>query len=190
MFELDSQAEVAKRVRIADRIHRFPAKMSPNLARSFLASIEKSSGFRSNELKFHDPMCGSGTTALVARTLGFSVSAGDIMYTSSVIATAKLSRLSCSDLEDLKDFSHSVDVSSKTKPERQWKNWRVWYRPNVLGCLENLAQKLSAERGRRFFPHLVTGFFQTAWDVSSADKNVAVPTRSRFSNAPPKMSYT
>src|SRR5438034_5676016 len=136
MFEPDSQLEVARRVRIADRIHRFPAKMSPNLARSFLASIEKGAGSRTNELKFHDPMCGSGTTALVARTLGFSVSASDIMYTSSIIATAKLSRLSYSVLEDLKDFSNSVDVSRKKKPEQQWKNWTLWYRPNVLSCLE------------------------------------------------------
>ena len=60
--------------------------------------------------------------------------------------------------------------------------------PRVLRCLEDICECLQSQTRKIFFPHLLTAFFQTVWDVSAADKNVIVPTRSRYSRDPPKLS--
>lgn len=169
-------------LRRADRIHRFPAKISPRVALSFLGSI--SENYRKESLRgvrFHDPMCGSGTAALTARVLGFAVSASDIMYPAFTITTAKLCRLRESALGDFSDFPSAIELSKKKPPKRQWQNWRLWYRPRVLRSLEDISEVIASNRTKPFFSHLLTAFFQTAWDVSAADKRVAVPTRSQYS---------
>lgn len=163
--------------------------MSPRVALSFLVPILESHELGiERRIRFHDPMCGSGTTALVARALGCAVSASDIMYPAATIAKAKLSRLSDNSLKELCEFPKSLEVSNKGGPDDQWQNWRLWYTPNVLGTLEDISRALAKTRTREFFPHLLTALFQTAWDVSAADKGVAVPTRSRFSASPPNLS--
>jgi len=181
------QSELPHLLRKADWIHRFPAKMSPGLAHSFLESVAQEYAGTS-ELRFHDPMCGSSTTALVARILGFTVSASDILFPACIISTAKLYRLSDYSLKDLVDFSDSIEVSGSVRPSRPWNNWRIWYTPTVLRCLEDIAEGVFEIQRKAFFAHMLTALFQTAWDVSAADKKVIVPTRSRYSRAPPRLS--
>jgi len=175
-------------LRKADRIHRFPAKMSPRLAYSFL--MESKRGDPSRNIRFHDPMCGSGTTALVARSLGLSVSAADAMYPASIIALAKLRRLENVKLTDMLEFARTVTISSKSSPSNKWANWRIWFTPKVLSSLEEIAGQINEAGNQSFFPHLLTAFFQTVWDTSSADRNVIVPTRSNNSRAAPKLRGT
>ena len=174
-------------LKTADRIHRFPAKMSPGLAHSFLESVARQYA-RTCRLRFHDPMCGSSTTALVARTLGFAVSASDILFPACVISTAKLYRLSDYSLKDLVDFSNSIEVSGNPRPRKLWPNWPIWYTPTVLRSLEDVVETIFRIQRKAFFTHMLTAFFQTAWDVSAADKKVMVPTHSRYSKAPPRLS--
>lgn len=171
-------------IRRADRIHRFPAKMSPRLAYSFLNTsvVGKKKGIR-----FHDPLCGSGTTALVARSLGFSVSASDAMYPAAIITRAKLHLLSNSSLNEMIEFGATLRVSSNSKPHNPWPKYRIWYTSRVLRCLEEIGQEIIEMRAASCFPHLLTAFFQTSWDVSSADKNVIVPTRSNYSRTAPRL---
>jgi hypothetical protein len=171
-------------IRKADRIHRFPAKMTPALAYSSLIGYPKEVTGKS--VRFHDPMCGSGTTALVARSLGFSVTASDAMYPAAVIATAKLRLLSSGCLSDMVKLGEGVSVSGKPNPRRPWSRYKIWYTSRVLRCLEEIAEEIYSMKKKAFFPHLQTAFFQTVWDSSSADNNVIVPTRSDYSRTAPR----
>jgi hypothetical protein len=181
--------DIGALIKIADRIHRFPAKMSPKLAQSFLEStLSGLPDCEHRQLRFHDPLCGSATTALTARGLGFSVSGCDISYPAYIIGLAKLYRLPDKALNELTVFPQSIELSGKAKPMRQWPNWQIWYTGSTLRCLEDLAFSIFEVRRKAFFPHLLTALFQTVWDVSSADKRVIVPTRSRFSKKPPVLS--
>jgi hypothetical protein len=163
--------------------------MSPRSALALLIQISENHASGSERrIRFHDPMCGSGTTALVARALGFAVSASDIMYPAATITRAKLFRLGDSALKELAEFPNSLEPSNKKLPDNQWQNWRLWFKPKVLGSLEDISEAIASLRAKSFFPHLLTALFQTTWDVSAADKGVAVPTRSRFSPSPPRLS--
>jgi hypothetical protein len=159
--------------------------MSPKLAYSFLNT--NLVGESAKGIKFHDPLCGSGTTALVARSLGFSVSASDAMYPAAIITKAKLRLLSKSALNELVEFGATLRVSNGSKPRNPWARYKVWYTSRVLRCLEEIAQEIFNMRGASCFSHLLTAFFQTSWDVSSADNNVIVPTRSNYSRAAPRL---
>jgi len=169
-------------LRQADRIHRFPAKMTPRLAYSVLKPIL--SPHPPGKIRFHDPLCGSGLTALVARSLGASVSACDISYPAVIISKAKLTRLSDKSMREMLEFSSNLEASNKPRPRYPWPNWNIWYRPKVLRCLEDLADSIYEERRHAFFPHVLTALSQTIWDVSSADRKVMVPTRSHYSFMP------
>src|SRR5436190_18826323 len=98
--------------------------MSPKFAYSFLKT--NLVGESAKGIKFHDPLCGSGTTALVARSLGFSVSASDAMYPAAIITKAKLRLLSKSALNELVEFGTTLRVSSGSKPRNPWPKYKVW----------------------------------------------------------------
>jgi hypothetical protein len=125
---------------------------------------------------------------LVARATGFSVTASDIAFPAVIITRAKLWRLSAKTIENMTTFSRSMRLSNVSTPTCTWQNWQTWYRGKVLRALEDLRDAVFNIREEPFFPHLLTCLFQTAWDVSSADKGVIVPTRSRFSRRPPALS--
>jgi len=182
---MQPEAQHAQLLRQADRIHRFPAKMTPRLAYSFLKPIVDNRGAK--RIRFHDPMCGSGSTVLVARSLGVAVSACDILYPAVIITKAKLIRLSDVSVEEMVDWSSSIELSRKPHPKHTWTNWRIWFRPRVLRTLEDMADQLQETKRKAFFPQLVTAFFQTIWDVSAADRSVLVPTRSTYSRVPPSL---
>lgn len=171
-------------IRKADRITRFPAKMSPRLAYWYLRRTFSDESNR--ERTFYDPMCGSGTSALVAVALGYSVLASDISYAAVIIARAKLTKLTKNELNVLREFPATIKISV-SRPSASWSNWKIWYQPLVLRTLEVLRDAIFDEEGEHYFPHLLSCFFQTAWDVSAADKGVIVPTRSRFSKRAPGM---
>jgi len=159
--------------------------MTPLLAHRFLSSRLS---HRTKKLRFYDPLCGSGSTALVARTFGIRVSASDILYPAVTIAEAKLRRLTHTSLIELQRFPWTLKVPSRRKPSDLWKNWDIWYTPRVLACLEELADRIYETRREEYSTHLRTAFFQTVWDVSAADKTVMVPTRSSYSRRPPRLS--
>jgi hypothetical protein len=173
----------------ADHICRFPAKMTPRLAYWFLHEMARHSEWASKDrISFHDPMCGSGTSALVARVVGLSVTASDLTFPAVIITKAKLWRLTSHHLTEMTVFSRSLKASNSSMPMTLWKNWEIWYQSRVLRALEELRNAIFELKEEPFFPHLLTCLFQTAWDVSSADKGVIVPTRSRFSRKAPTLT--
>jgi hypothetical protein len=180
-FESDPM-EFEHLVRKADRVTRFPAKMSPRLATWYVRDMLNH--FSKPHPSFFDPMCGSGTSVLAARALGFEVSASDISYPAVTITRAKLKRLTQKDISDMVKLPDTIRLSVG-QPHTKWNNWEIWYRPRVLRTLEKLRDSIFTERNQVYFPHLLATFFQTAWDVSAADKGVIVPTRSRYSARPP-----
>jgi SAM-dependent methyltransferase len=131
-------------IRKADRITRFPAKMSPRLAYWYLRGTFAHESDR--ERTFYDPMCGSGTSALVAAALGYSVLASDISYPAVIIARAKLTKLTKNEVKVIKEFPATIKISV-SRPSTAWSNWQIWYRPHVLRTLEVLRDAIFDEKG-------------------------------------------
>lgn len=185
-----ASAASPKLLKKADNIHRFPAKMTPGLAYGFLRRIQREyRQFGGNDsLRFHDPMCGSGTTALMARFLKFQVSATDLSYPAVITTRAKLTRLSEVGIERIKTFVDTLEIPEGSPRMDSWKEWRIWFTSSVLSSLERIRDAILAVRRLHTFPHLLTAFFQTVWDVSAADKRVIVPTRSKYSTEAPSLS--
>ena len=137
--------------------------------------------------RFYDPFCGSGTIALAALVEGFRVSGSDILYPSVIIAKAKLSRLGLSDCEAISAFSDRLSLSHCSQPLDIWPNWEIWYVPRVLRALQDIREEIMEREGGSYFPHLMASLFQTAWDLSAADKRIIVPTRSKYSPSAPNI---
>ena len=161
--------------------------MSPRLANAFLAKMANPYPEENRKVRFLDPMCGSGTTALTAYALGFSVDASDLMYPAFTITSAKLHRLSQESIRSMGEVSDAIGLASRKNAYAKWLNWSLWYTPKVLSSLEQICEQIDDVRNKAFFPHLLTAFFQAAWDMSSADRNVIVPTRSQFNRKPPRL---
>jgi hypothetical protein len=176
---IHTRTERIQAIREADRIHRFPAKMSPSVAFSFIARYREENHRR--KIRFHDPLCGSGTTLLVARSLGLTVSGADALYPAVTISRAKLIRLTPEKLWEMREFGQQLTVSSSSIPKCVWPNSSLWFSERTLRRLQELAESIVEIQKEPFFPHVLTAFFQTIWDVSSADKSVIVPTRSDYS---------
>lgn len=186
---VELKSEIPSELWRSDRIYRYPAKMTPKIAVTFISEVLRESESDPGNLTFHDPMCGSGTTALVARWRGFKVTSSDIMPTSVQIARAKTTRLSDEGVDALREYGKSRLLSGGRKPKdtEEWPTWNVWYKPRVLRALEDIRDTISIERRRAHYPHLLVALFKTAWDVSAADRGVIVPTQGRYGSGPPEM---
>lgn len=168
----------------ADHIHRFPAKMALGLAEHFFDEIAgKHLGhFEGDDLRrFHDPFCGSGTTLLVARSRGLPASGSDILDSSVLLARAKVNRLGTSSLNALEAELKAEPLTGAALPVRPWPTAGKWFAPRVLRAIQDIDRRVERRRSRRYFPHLWVALSQTCWDVSSADRNVMVPTHSNES---------
>ncbi len=167
----------------ADRIHRFPAKMAIGLGEVFIQRVLPAvtqEGDLSGQT-FYDPMCGSGTTALVARAFGLSAACSDLLPTSTIIAAAKLNRLPERNLLELVEFSESNHLTGNLSPIWLWPTALQWYPSRALRALQDIRVAIEAFRRFRQFPHLMTALSWTSWDASSADPAIMVPTHSRAS---------
>jgi SAM-dependent methyltransferase len=184
-----SQIEIPKALRKADHIYRYPAKMTPRIGLSFISKTLEDSECEPIDLAFHDPMCGSGTTSLIAKCRGLKVTSSDIMPTSVQVARAKVTRLHEDGLEALDVFKDMSIISSDATPVEadEWPTWNTWYTPCVLRALEDIRDAIDTERRKLHFAHLMVALFKTAWDVSAADKGVIVPTLGKYGNGPPKL---
>src|SRR2546426_10084768 len=150
---IHTRTEQIQAIRQADRIHRFPAKMSPRVAFSFIARYREENQRR--KIRFHDPLCGSGTTLLVARSLGLTVSGADALYPAVTISRAKLNRLAYSKLAEMREFSQQLTVSSSSAPKNLWPNYALWFSERVLRRLEDLAESIMDIRKEPYFPHVL-----------------------------------
>jgi hypothetical protein len=167
----------------ADGIHRFPAKMALGLGDVFVnrVLIDIAGSSRLVGERFHDPMCGSGTTLLVARSADLRVTGSDILPTSTVIASAKLNRLNSHDRQALVKFSKTDHLSRQEGLLWSWPSAREWFTARALRALQDIRLAAESQNGCRWFPHLLTAISWASWDVSSADSNIMVPTHSRRS---------
>lgn len=171
-----------------DNIHRYPAKMFPPLAQVFLNHAVAAVGKRPRQLLFFDPCCGSGTTILFAKLLGMRVAGSDLLKMATVVTEAKTNVLSESALVQLGEASQ-LSASELEMPTEldSWQYRELWFDDAVYRTLMSLRHWVSQVAGRDFFPHAVTALGQVVWDVSAADPDVIVPTRSRHSPGPPKL---
>jgi site-specific DNA-methyltransferase (cytosine-N4-specific) len=179
-----SQSGVPRLVRVADQIYRYPAKMTPRIAVSYMDTVLGESKPDDERLRFFDPMCGSGTTALIARWKGLEAACSDILYPATMIAKAKLNRLNDEGLDALREFSKTEIVTKTRKPKDDGPDLSTWFEPKVLRALQEIRDCIAGERRKRYYPHLSVALYRTIWEVSAADKAVFVPTHSKLSKAP------
>lgn len=163
----------------ADQIHRFPAKMALGLAEYFLDEIALPTFGAGNpaRLRFHDPLCGSGTTLLVARTRGLSVTGSDILPEAVSIARAKVNRLDEHAVSDLLEETHHNPLTYVSTPRWTWPTWNRWYTGRALRALQDISSDLQ-KRHPLHSAHAMVALSAAAWDVSAADPMVMVPTHS------------
>jgi hypothetical protein len=174
---------------LADRIHRFPAKMALGLAEHYfdqvaLPAFGEETGIG---LRFYDPFCGSGTTLLVAKVRGFDVMGSDLLECSTLLSRAKVGRLGAACLRRLRSELKCNPLSYRPFPRWTWKNWSTWYRPSTLRAVQDLYVRVESRRESRYFPHLWVALSQTCWDVSGADPSVMVPTHSKLARGVPSV---
>ncbi|MCI4327609.1 MAG: hypothetical protein L3K16_08285 [Thermoplasmata archaeon] len=174
---------------MADRIHRFPAKMALGLAEHYFDQIALPAfGATTGEgLRFYDPFCGSGTTLLVARARGFEVMGSDLLDSSTLLSRAKVTRLSAGSLRRLRSELNSNPLSYRTSPRWTWKSWSTWYQPSTLRALQDLDVHVESKHKSPYFAHLWVALSQTCWDVSGADPTVMVPTHSKLARGVPRV---
>lgn len=162
----------------ADQIHRFPAKMALGLAECFIDDLALPAlGGDPSGLTFHDPFCGSGTTLLVARARGLSVTGSDILPEAVQIALAKVNRLNRESVEKLARETLRNPLTYRRTPRWTWPTWSRWYTGRTLRAIQDLSIDLRRRRPT-YSNHALVALSAAAWDVSSADPMIMVPTHS------------
>ncbi|MBD3387369.1 MAG: hypothetical protein GF416_00280 [Candidatus Altiarchaeales archaeon] len=173
----------------ADHIHRYPAKMTPKIANYVLKNACNEFDKEPDKIQVFDPFCGSGTTLLVARSYGFSVSGVDILRVPVLIAKAKLTKLNN---QNLKRLQTALDLDAEDIQTfnglDSWENRDIWFKDEVYGYLMSLRDWINTYQNKYVYPALFTALSQVVWDVSAADSGVIVPTRSKRSPVAPDFS--
>ncbi len=172
-----------------DNIHRYPAKMFPPLANLFLDRALDRLGRPPREATLFDPYCGSGTALLLGKLRGMRVAGSDLLEMAVIIASAKINLLTMKEL-DVLGSACQVKIARKHIPDRldAWEYRDLWFADEVYGTLMALREWVSQFRDAAAYPHLMTALGQTVWDVSAADPDVIVPTRSKRSPTPPLLT--
>jgi len=171
----------------ADRIHRYPAKMTPKLAHHFLRRVCDNS-HKADEQVVLDLFCGSGTTLLVAGTLGFRIAGCDLLEVPTHITRAKLFRLKRCATEPLhQGLALSVEDIHNLNDLDEWEYRDLWFDDDVYRSLMGIRSWVYQFRNHPAHSHLLTALSQVVWDVSAADPNIIVPTRSKRSPKAPQI---
>lgn len=120
-------------------LHPYPAKFPPQLPRTVL---EK---YGSAGMTVLDPFCGSGTTLVEARLLGFNAVGVDVNGLSTLLSKVKATPLTHCEIQDLKEFIKKVESErtawSRSRPEvhvKQIEGLEHWFQHNVAEELTHL----------------------------------------------------
>ncbi len=114
-------------------LHPYPAKFIPHIPRALIEAYTVPGDV------VLDPMCGSGTTVVEATLNGRVGLGGDINPVSTLVAQAKTTRLTESQVDELRQLARSVEVAVAS-PGRpvvlpQFHNRDHWFAPSAAAGL-------------------------------------------------------
>ena len=85
-------------------LHPYPAKFPPQLPRTVLKK------YGSADMTVLDPFCGSGTTLVEARLLGFNAVGVDVNGLSTLLSKVKATPLTNCEIQEIKEFIKRVEA--------------------------------------------------------------------------------
>jgi site-specific DNA-methyltransferase (cytosine-N4-specific) len=164
-------------------LHPYPAKFPPQLPKSILKK------FANKGQTVLDPFCGSGTTLVEARLLGYNAIGVDVNGLSSLLSKVKATPLSEQEHKSIKSFLSKIkkEISSwETKrPEikiKKIEGIEHWFQKNVseeLTHILNLINKIDDVNVRDFFKIVVSSIIvrvsNQESDTRFAAKNKNIP---------------
>lgn len=157
----------------ANSIHHYPAKMATQLGDYFINEYTSPS----SSGHVFDPFCGSGTTLLLSRLHNFDVYGCDILEVPIHISKSKVTTLTSSEINQLREITEDGDYPEVSGLD-QWKNREIWFHDDVYQDLMRIRKKIDGYHGQPIYSFLFTALSNVVWEVSSADPDVLVPTRS------------
>lgn len=162
-----------------NRIHHYPAKMATELGNYF---IQEYTGKRKGTM--FDPFCGSGTTLLLSKLNGFDVYGCDMLKVAVQVSKAKSLTLGPTERQDIREFQSDLEI---TRPNHldDWENRRMWFNDEVYLDLMGIRNEIEKYEGEQIYPALFVSLSNVVWEVSSADADILVPTRSKKSKTRP-----
>ena len=153
-YTIDFDFKNAKSSDLTHSLHPYPAKFPPQLPYSILMKFGKPGHL------VLDPFCGSGTTLVEARLLGFNSIGVDVNGLSSLLSKVKSTPLSKIELENIKifitniEFEQSVWLSCRPVIQvKQFEGLEHWFQHNVaeeITHLLNLINVIENENERDF----------------------------------------
>jgi hypothetical protein len=169
-------------------LHPYPAKFPPQLPFSILSKFGKSGQ------TVLDPFCGSGTTLVEARLLGYNAIGVDVNGLSSLLSKVKATPLSDKELQEIKEFINVVEnedfqwsVRRPTIEVKQIEGLDHWFQHNVaeeLTHLLNLIIRLDNENVKDFLKIVVSSIIvkvsNQESDTRFAAKDKSIPNNYTF----------
>ncbi|MBO7100953.1 MAG: hypothetical protein J6V98_02915 [Bacteroidales bacterium] len=138
-YSIDFDFSGADTTYLTHSLHPYPAKFPPQLPRVIL---EK---YGSAGMTVLDPFCGSGTTLVEARLLGFDAVGVDVNGLSTLLSKVKATPLPASAIRDLRAFMAKVESEAETwnkhRPAievKQIEGLEHWFQHNVAEELTHL----------------------------------------------------
>lgn len=141
-------------------LHPYPAKFPPQLPNSILTKFGKEGQ------TVLDPFCGSGTTLVEARLLGFNAIGVDVNGLSSLLSKVKATPLSEVEIKTIREFINKIENEDfqwgMNRPQikvKQIEGLDHWFQHNVaeeLTHLLNLINKLDDDNVKDFLKIVVS----------------------------------
>lgn len=125
-------------------LHPYPAKFPPQLPRIVLKK------YGSAGMTVLDPFCGSGTTLVEARLLGFNAVGVDVNGLSTLLSKVKATPLTNCEIQEIKEFIKRVEAEqtawSRKRPNvqvKQIEGLEHWFQHNVAEELTHLVNRIN-----------------------------------------------
>lgn len=155
-------------------IHHYPAKMATQLGNYFISEYAPD---QSNGQVF-DPFCGSGTTLLLSRLHGFDVYGCDILEVPIQISKSKVTTLADDEINQIRNIIQDINYPEINELD-DWENREMWFDDDVYEDLMKIREVINKYQDQAIYSFLFTALSNVVWEVSSADPDVLVPTRSK-----------
>ena len=176
-YSIDFNFGGADTMYLTHSLHPYPAKFPPQLPNVILSKY----GIKGQTVL--DPFCGSGTTLVESRLLGFNAIGVDVNGLSTLLSKVKATPLSNEEIATIKDFISLVENEnfqwSMNRPQievKQIEGLEHWFQHNVaeeLTHLLNLISKINSENVRDFLKIVVSSIIVRVSNQESDTRFVA-----------------
>lgn len=188
-YNLNFNFEGADTMYLTHSFHPYPAKFPPQLPHNILEKFGQK-----GDVVF-DPFCGSGTTLVEARLMGYDAVGVDVNGLSTLLTKVKATPLSQSEIVEAKEFIYHITTVNQSWTEnrpaiavKEIEGRDHWFQYNVseeLTCILNEISSLSSDNVRDFFKIVLSSNIvrvsNQESDTRFAAKNKNIPDNYTFS---------